>query len=87
MSVVCRLVSPDGFPDGEAIPSSSTQPSPFRDFGDFGLLRSRTIENKTVSDGSIFKPYVVGFCLFAICYFVPHKKACFVKSCIAGVSL
>ena len=48
MSVVCRLVSPDGFPDGGAIPSSSTQPSRFRDFGDFGLLRSRTIENTIV---------------------------------------
>jgi hypothetical protein len=39
VSVVFRRVSPDGFPDGGAIPSSSPQPSRFRDFGDFGLLR------------------------------------------------
>ena len=44
VSVVCHLDSPDGFPDGGAIPSSSPQPSPFHDFGDFGLLRSRIIK-------------------------------------------
>jgi hypothetical protein len=81
MSVVCHLVSPDGFSDGGAIPSASTQPSRFRYFGDFGLLRSRTIENTTVLDGPFSRPPIVGFRLSVIRYFVPHKKAYFVKKC------
>ena len=51
MSVVGSSVSPDGFPEGGAIPSASTQPSPHRNFGDFGLLLSRTM---TVILGSGF---------------------------------